>query len=202
MNPAWFIFYNTFYNVIYSVLIWPLTVWVMDSWNEYGLMVNNNVANHRYRTTCQMCTPCPFAQSPTSNPRGKWSMSSASPILLHVLSSVSWLFSEYWCMGNWQKVPLPHNFYNIFGGKEYSHVAIHYYAPFACPLAQSTMSNPWAGLKCPVHLQTVLNTGSKFGWDCHSGWWWEWWVGRGFGFTVCPQSLWRRSRRTLDCLWQ
>ena len=174
----------------------------MDTWNEYVLMVKNNVANHRYRTTCQMCTPCPFAQSPTSNPRGMWSMSSASPILLHVLSSVSWLFSEYWCiMGNWRNVSLPHNCYNIFGGKEYDHVAIHYYAIFAClvplhnPPCQvlelgknvlyiSRPCSPLVGISCR---------------DCHSAWWW---VGLRFGLTVCPQSLWRQSRSHLDCIWQ
>ena len=60
-------------------------------------------------------------------------MSSASPILLHVLSSVSWRIQNYWCiMGNWRKMSLPHKYYNIFGGKEYDHVTIHYYAIFAC----------------------------------------------------------------------
>ena len=145
INPVWFIFYKTFHNVIYSVLISPLTVGEMDTWNEYVLMVKNNVANH---VTCPCLHVCPFPQCPTSNPRGMWSMSSASPILLHVRSSVSWLFSEYWCiMGNWQKASLPHNFYNIFGGKEYDQVPIHCYAPFClpCPLAQSTMSSHWAG---------------------------------------------------------
>ena len=70
----------------------------MDTWNWYVLMLKNNVANHWYRPTCHMSMPCPFPQSAMSNPRGMWSMSSACPILLHVRSSVSWLFSEYWCI--------------------------------------------------------------------------------------------------------
>ena len=167
-------------------------------------MVKNNVANHRYRHyMSHVHAYCPFAQSATSNPRGMWSMSSASPILLHVLSSVSWLFSEYWCiMGNWRKMSLPHKYYNIFGGKEYDHVAIHYYAIFAClvPLHNPPFQVLELG-KNVLYISRpyVLNTGRDFRWDCHSAWWW---VRLRSGLTVCSQSLWRQSRRTLDCIWQ
>ena len=71
----------------------------MDVWNEYVLMVKNNVANHRYRPTCHICTTVVhFHNPPTPNPIGMWLLSSASPILLHVLHAVSWLFSKYWCI--------------------------------------------------------------------------------------------------------